>query len=179
MTWEPRRRNGATNRRLLAALLLARVDGKSPVEYLDAADRELVRQVVARLIARAGRIARRGRARLGSAPGILRWAATAIRRVRGRRVWDSRGRPTVEAEVELESGAIGRAIAPAGASTGSGEAVDLRDDDGFDVRRAVANVNGSIAQALAGADAADQEAVDRLCSRPTAHRTSGGSAATP
>ncbi len=86
---------------------------------------------------------------------------TAIRKVRGRRVWDSRGRPTVEAEVELESGAIGRAIAPAGASTGSLEAVDLRDEDGIDVRRAVANVNGAIAQALAGADAADQNAVDR------------------
>src|SRR3954470_18370675 len=87
---------------------------------------------------------------------------TAIRRVIGRRVWDSRGRPTVEAEVELASGDIGRAIAPAGASTGSGEAVDLRDDDGFDVRRAVANVNGPISRAIAGADAADQESIDRL-----------------
>src|SRR3954447_12905383 len=87
---------------------------------------------------------------------------TAIRRVIGRRVWDSRGRLTVEAEVELESGALGRAIAPAGASTGSGEAVDLRDDDGFDVRRAVANVNEVISPALAGADATDQETVDRL-----------------
>jgi enolase len=87
---------------------------------------------------------------------------TAIRRVIGRRVWDSRGRPTVEAEVELESGAIGRAIAPAGASTGSGEAVDLRDDGGFDVRRAVANVNDILSRTLAGADAADQETVDRL-----------------
>src|SRR5690242_21963793 len=88
--------------------------------------------------------------------------ATAICRVLGRRVWDSRGRPTVEAEVELESGAIGRAIAPAGASTGSGEAVDLRDDDGFDVRRAVANVNEILSRTLAGADATDQESVDRL-----------------
>lgn len=88
--------------------------------------------------------------------------ATAIRRVRGRRVWDSRGRPTVEAEVELESGAIGRAIAPAGASTGSREALDLRDDDGFDVRRAVANVNQHLAGILAGSDAADQAGVDRL-----------------
>jgi enolase len=86
----------------------------------------------------------------------------AIRRIRGRRLWDSRGRPTVEAEIELESGAVGRAIAPAGASTGSGEALDLRDDDGFDVRRAVANVNGPIAQALAGADASNQETIDRL-----------------
>jgi enolase len=87
-------------------------------------------------------------------------SSTIIRQVRGRRVWDSRGRPTVEADVELESGAIGRAIAPAGASTGSGEALDLRDEDGFDVRRAVANVNGTIARVLAGADAADQQAVD-------------------
>jgi enolase len=85
-----------------------------------------------------------------------------IRRVHGRRVWDSRGRPTVEAEVELESGAMGRAIAPAGASTGSGEALDLRDADGFDVRNAVANVNGMIARALTGADATDQACVDRL-----------------
>jgi enolase 1/2/3 len=89
-------------------------------------------------------------------------SSATIRHVRGRRVWDSRGRPTVEAEVELESGAIGRAIAPAGISTGSGEALDLRDEDAFDVRRAVANVNGILARALAGADAADQEAVDRL-----------------
>ena len=88
--------------------------------------------------------------------------STNIRKVRGRRVWDSRGRPTVEAEVEVESGAIGRAIAPAGASTGSGEALDLRDDDAFDVRRAVANVNEIIARALTGADAADQQTVDGL-----------------
>jgi enolase len=89
-------------------------------------------------------------------------AATTIRRVGGRRVWDSRGRPTVEAEVETQSGAVGRAIAPAGASTGSGESIDLRDEDGFDVRRAVANVQGPVAEALNGADVADQEAVDRL-----------------
>jgi enolase len=87
---------------------------------------------------------------------------TSIRRVRGRAVWDSRGRPTVEAEVELTSGVVGRAIAPAGASTGSGEAVDLRDDDGLGVRHAVANVNGIISEALAGADAADQAKVDAL-----------------
>jgi enolase len=88
--------------------------------------------------------------------------STAIARVRGRRVWDSRGRPTVEAEVELKSGAVGRAIAPAGASAGSGEACDLRDDGGFDVSRAVANVNEPVARALQGADVADQAAVDRL-----------------
>ena len=54
-------------------------------------------------------------------------AQRAIAEVHGRRVWDSRGRPTVEVEVALAGGIIGRAIAPAGASTGSGEAVDLRD----------------------------------------------------
>ncbi len=54
-------------------------------------------------------------------------SGSTIVKVLGRRVWDSRGRPTVEAEVHLAGGAVGRAIAPAGASTGSGEAVDLRD----------------------------------------------------
>lgn len=90
---------------------------------------------------------------------------TTIAAVRGRRVWDSRGRPTVEAEVTLAGGAVGRAIAPAGASTGSGEAVDLRDGGprfgGFDVTGAVANVSGEIARALAGRDAADQPGLDR------------------
>jgi enolase len=100
--------------------------------------------------------------RLGRAVGNSKMTATAIRRVRGRRVWDSRGRPTVEAEVELECGAVGRAIAPSGASRGSSEAVDLRDCDGFDVRNAVANVDGPIAQALADANAEDQENIDRL-----------------
>lgn len=89
---------------------------------------------------------------------------THIEAIRGRRVWDSRGRPTVEVEVRLGCGAIGRAIAPAGASTGSGEAVDLRDGGtafgGLDVRRAVAAVNDVLAPGLAGADAADQAAVD-------------------
>lgn len=89
-------------------------------------------------------------------------AGSRIRTLRGRRVWDSRGRPTVEAEIELQSGATGRAIAPAGASTASAEALDLRDPNGFDVRQAVANVNERIAPALVGADAVDQQAVDRL-----------------
>jgi enolase len=91
-------------------------------------------------------------------------SGTAISGVRGRRVWDSRGRPTVEAEVALAGGARGRAIAPAGASRGTGEAVDLRDGGlrlgGLDVARAVANVNGPIAQALAGMEARDQGAID-------------------
>ncbi len=89
---------------------------------------------------------------------------TEIRDVRGRRIWDSRGRPTVEVEIQLAGGALGRAIAPAGASTGSGEAVDLRDGDemfgGYDVRRALRAVNDEIDQALTGADADDQAAID-------------------
>jgi enolase len=91
---------------------------------------------------------------------------TRIVSVRGRRVWDSRGRPTVEAELRLGGGAVGRAIAPAGASTGSGEAIELRDGGtrlgGRDVRGAVAAVNGEIAAALTGRDAADQAAIDRI-----------------
>jgi enolase len=89
---------------------------------------------------------------------------TTILTVRARRVWDSRGRPAVEAEVALASGGRGRAIAPAGASTGSGEALDRRDGGaalgGFDVQGAVAAVNDEIGPALAGLDAADQAAVD-------------------
>jgi enolase len=89
---------------------------------------------------------------------------TEIVYLHGRRVWDSRGRPTVEAEIMLEGGAVGRAIAPAGVSTGSGEALDLRDGGetfgGLDVSRAVASVNGRIAVALIGHDAADQAALD-------------------
>jgi enolase len=90
--------------------------------------------------------------------------ASEIAAIHGRRVWDSRGRPTLEAEIVLASGAIGRAIAPAGASTGSGEALDLRDGgaafDGRDVTRAVANVNGDIAARLRGLDASEQAAID-------------------
>ncbi len=93
-------------------------------------------------------------------------SATAIVSVRGRRLWDSRGRPTVEAEVRLAGGARGRAIAPAGASTGSGEAVDLRDGgsafNGLDVRRAQANISDEIADALRDTDAVDQESIDKI-----------------
>jgi enolase len=87
-----------------------------------------------------------------------------ITRVHGRRVWDSRGRPTVEAEAHLACGAVGRAIAPAGASRGSHEAIDLRDGGtafgGLDVTRAVANVNAEIARRLLGLNATDQAQVD-------------------
>jgi enolase len=85
-----------------------------------------------------------------------------IEKVVGRRVWDSRGRPTVEAEIFLDNGASGRAIAPAGASTGTHEAVDLRDGGpGLGVDRAVANVNGEIAVALRAMPIADQRAIDQ------------------
>jgi enolase len=86
--------------------------------------------------------------------------------VRGRLVLDSRGNPTVEVDVELEPGAVGRAAVPSGASTGVHEAVELRDGGpewgGKGVRRAVANVNGEIAAAVRGHDARDQAGVDRV-----------------
>jgi enolase len=90
---------------------------------------------------------------------------TTINRVRARRVWDSRGRPTVEAEIRLAGGACGRGIAPAGASRGSREAIDLRDggtrQGGLDVAQAVANVRGPIARAIFGMDALGQAALDQ------------------
>ena len=89
---------------------------------------------------------------------------SSIEHVIGREVLDSRGNPTVEAEVLLDSGARGRAIAPSGASTGIREAVELRDGgarfSGKGVLQAVANVNGEIADAVCGLDALDQRAVD-------------------
>jgi enolase len=90
---------------------------------------------------------------------------TLIERVHARRVWDSRGRPTVEVEIGLTGGAAGRAIAPAGASTGTGEALDRRDGGpvfgGQDVQGAIAAVRAPIAPALRGLDATDQAAVDQ------------------
>jgi enolase len=89
---------------------------------------------------------------------------SAIAHVHGRQIFDSRGNPTVEVEVELVSGARGRAAVPSGASTGVHEAVELRDGgDAFGgkaVTRAVANVVGEIANAVQGLDASDQRAVD-------------------
>jgi enolase len=92
---------------------------------------------------------------------------TTISSVHARQVLDSRGNPTVEVDVLLDSGAFGRATVPSGASTGEHEAVELRDGDptvylGKSVLRAVANVNGEIAAALSGLDAADQRALDEL-----------------
>ena len=90
---------------------------------------------------------------------------SAIAAVHGRQLLDSRGNPTVEVDVRLESGAFGRAAVPSGASTGEHEAVELRDGDasaylGKGVLNAVANVNGEIAQAVVGVDAADQRSLD-------------------
>ncbi len=96
-------------------------------------------------------------------------SGTAIERVHARRVWDSRGRPTVEAEVTLADGSVGRAIAPAGASRGRHEAIDLRDGGarlgGLDVARAVAYAREDLAFAVAGLDALDQAAVDQALLR--------------
>ena len=94
-------------------------------------------------------------------------SASSIVRVHGRQVLDSRGNPTVEVDVTLESGAVGRAAVPSGASTGEHEAVELRDGDrgaylGKGVRTAVANVNGEIAQAAVGLDAEGQRELDRV-----------------
>ncbi len=90
---------------------------------------------------------------------------TEIIWVHARELLDSRGNPTVEAEVGLESGALGRAIVPSGASTGEHEALELRDHDahrylGKGVTRAVENVTDTVAPALVGMDAADQAAID-------------------
>jgi len=90
-----------------------------------------------------------------------------IRSIQAREILDSRGNPTVEVAVVLESGAMGRAAVPSGASTGTREALELRDGDphrygGKGVRKAVGHVNGEIAEALAGADAAQRALDDRL-----------------
>lgn len=92
--------------------------------------------------------------------------SSTIIAVKGRQVWDSRGRPTVEAEVTLASGASGRAIAPAGASRGAHEAIDLRDggsaQGGFGVSRALAGIEDEIAGALNGVKSAQQAEIDHI-----------------
>src|SRR3954467_13949621 len=90
---------------------------------------------------------------------------TAIADIIAREVLDSRGNPTVEVDVVLESGAVGRAIVPSGASTGAHEAVELRDGDkarfhGKGVQKACANVEGEIFDALSGMDATEQVKID-------------------
>ncbi|HSX25353.1 MAG TPA: phosphopyruvate hydratase [Candidatus Andersenbacteria bacterium] len=90
-----------------------------------------------------------------------------ITSIKARQILDSRGNPTVEADVVLEDGSLGRAAVPSGASTGTHEAVELRDDDkskfgGKGVLKAVANANTEIAQALIGKDAIDQKTIDQI-----------------
>src|ERR1700740_3407388 len=92
-------------------------------------------------------------------------AKISIKHVHAREILDSRGNPTVEVDVRLEGGALGRAAVPSGASTGEHEAWELRDGDkkrygGKGVTKAVANVNGKIATAIKGVDARDQAKID-------------------
>src|ERR1700753_891478 len=89
-----------------------------------------------------------------------------IIRIQGREIIDSRGNPTVEADVYLEGGSMGRGAVPSGASTGEHEAIELRDGDksrylGKGVQKAVGHVNAEIAKAVVGMDASDQPPVDR------------------
>lgn len=90
---------------------------------------------------------------------------TSIRQIIGRRIWDSRGRPTVEVDVLLADGTCGRGVAPAGASTGSHEAVELRDGGtalgGFGVQKALAGIAREIGPALQGRDVLGQQAIDQ------------------
>src|ERR1700760_2227586 len=93
--------------------------------------------------------------------------SVSIEYIHGRQILDSRGNPTIEVDCILDSGIIGRAAVPSGASTGEYEAVELRDDDkkvylGKGVLKAVDNVNSKIAPELIGLDARDQEAIDQL-----------------
>src|SRR3954463_14724893 len=92
--------------------------------------------------------------------------STKIQKVHGREILDSRGNPTVEVEVTLDGGTVGRAAVPSGASTGVREALELRDGDkkrylGKGVTRAVANINGEIAAALKGKDAVQRASTSR------------------
>src|SRR5205823_4514909 len=93
-------------------------------------------------------------------------ARTGISRIHAREILDSRGNPTIEVDVRLESGALGRAAIPSGASTGEHEAWELRDGNknrfgGKGVKKAVANVNEKIAPVLKGWDALDQAKIDK------------------
>ena len=98
--------------------------------------------------------------------------------IQGRQILDSRGNPTVEVDVMLEDGTLGRAAVPSGASTGEHEAVELRDDDkkmwlGKGVSKAVENVNTKIAPELIGLDPRDQEAIDAADDRARRHAQQG------
>jgi len=105
------------------------------------------------------------RERAGSPSGVGSDGMSTITQVHARQIFDSRGNPTVEVDLRLQSGAVGRASVPSGASTGEREAVELRDGatafGGKGVFQAVANVNGEIAQVVIGRDAGDQAGLDR------------------
>lgn len=169
--WEPAAALEERAAQLLPALLLARIDGKSPVEYLtEERAKDTVRQVARPLLKRGPQTLEGVRRAWADRDSSVRQVSgridgPRIERLIGRRVWDSRGRPTVEAEVVLSNGASGRAIAPAGASTGVNEAIDLRDGGrefgGLGVERAVRHVSGEIATALRGLSILDQGAIDR------------------
>src|SRR5215831_20838135 len=110
--------------------------------------------------------ARSGRSRHPHA-GLARKPMTAIVDIIGREILDSRGNPTVEVDVVLEDGSMGRAAVPSGASTGAHEAVELRDGDkgrylGKGVQKAVEAVNGEIYEALSDMSAEDQVAIDQI-----------------
>src|ERR1700751_4763616 len=98
-------------------------------------------------------------------------ARTSIRQIHAREILDSRGNPTIEVDVRLEDGALGRAAVPSGASTGEHEAWELRDEDtsrfgGKGVRKAVANVNNKIAPVLKGWDGREQAKIDNKLIEP-------------
>jgi len=104
----------------------------------------------------------------------------AIDQVRGRRIWDSRGRPTLEVEIRVRGGVVGLGAAPAGASRGDNEAIEVRDGGshlgGWDVQRAISIVEESVEPALRGVDASDQAQVDAVLDDldPTPNRASLG-----
>src|SRR6476661_6175479 len=103
---------------------------------------------------------------------------SAIRKIQGRQIVDSRGNPTVEVDVVLESGALGRAAVPSGASTGEKEAIELRDGDkkrwmGKGVSKAVGHVNKAIAPELLGKDAFDQVGIDQAMIELDGTKTKG------
>lgn len=109
---------------------------------------------------------------------------STIVNVQGREILDSRGNPTVEVDVRLAGGTFGRAAVPSGASTGTREALELRDNDprrygGKGVRTAVSHVDGELASALKGTDATDQRSVDRTLIDADGTQTSLGWARTP
>ena len=147
-------------RDILFGCMYARIEGKSPVDYLDTSKQERVRQ----LLHFASFIFGDMMETLESTAKWFRW--TTVHELHAREVLDSRGKPTLEAEVWCDGKLTGTAIVPSGASTGSAEAHELRDGDanrydGMGVRNAVAMINETISQSLAGLACTEQQAVDQ------------------